>query len=365
MLALIFYSGLHFKDASITNEVSWIDAQNGIRFGNNGIAFAKATPPTDRDLVFNTGDLSIGLGVKPGDTSDRHFKLLLLLHGGDDRDQLVIGQWRSWLVVMNGDDYAAKRGIARVSVNAFQNDQERFIYITSGQGGTAIYIDGQLVKRKTDLTLKRPDGVHLAQLVLGNSIYGRHPWSGELYGLVYYDLVRAETTIRGQYEQWRRDRSFAFAKNDNATGLYLFDERKGDRALDQSPGKRYLVIPEKMTILTKEFLGWPLTDQAYYETHFQDMIINLIGFIPMGFLLAALFWQIDYRRFRKQLLLVLLICGAVSLTIELAQAWIPSRSSQMLDLILNTLGGGIGVLLFNALRNWFDRTSTGSPPASP
>ena len=38
-------------------------------------------------------------------------------------------------------------------------------------------------------------------------------------------------------------------------------------------------------------------------------------------------------------------CGSISLGIELAQAWIPGRSSQMLDLILNTLGAGLGVVL--------------------
>jgi glycopeptide antibiotics resistance protein len=49
----------------------------------------------------------------------------------------------------------------------------------------------------------------------------------------------------------------------------------------------------------------------------------------------------------------MLVCGAISLTIELAQAWIPSRSSQMLDLILNTLGGGIGVLLHGLYQHAF------------
>jgi glycopeptide antibiotics resistance protein len=39
------------------------------------------------------------------------------------------------------------------------------------------------------------------------------------------------------------------------------------------------------------------------------------------------------------------LCFLLSLAIELAQAWIPSRSSQMLDLMLNTLGGATGVAL--------------------
>ena len=363
MLVLIFYSGLQFKDASMANDVSWIEDRNGLRFGSHGIAFAKSEHSADQDLVFEAGALSIGMAVRPEDTRDGHFKLLLLLHGGEDRDQLIIGQWRSWLVVMNGDDYAAKRGIARVSVNAFEDEQARFIYVTSGDGGTRVFVDGQLIKQKADLKLKRPDGLHLAQWVVGNSIYGRHPWSGELYGLVYYDRVQSAATIRRQYEQWLQGRSFAFVKKNDATRLYLFDERRGGQARDLSAGNRHLDIPGEMTILTKEFLRWPTGHPSYYETHRQDMIINLTGFIPLGILLGALFWQADPQRAGKQFLLVLLICGAVSLIIELAQAWIPSRSSQMLDLILNTLGGGIGVLLFHAFRHWFGRFRPGHPPA--
>jgi glycopeptide antibiotics resistance protein len=36
----------------------------------------------------------------------------------------------------------------------------------------------------------------------------------------------------------------------------------------------------------------------------------------------------------------------ISLTIELAQAWMTSRSSQSLDLIFNTLGGCLGAMLY-------------------
>ena len=93
------------------------------------------------------------------------------------------------------------------------------------------------------------------------------------------------------------------------------------------------------------------------------MAINITGFIPMGFLLGALLWQANYRDIKKQLLLVMLACGAISLMIELAQAWIPSRSSQMLDFILNTLGAGIGVICHSVYRNYFGTTPPNvSPP---
>jgi VanZ family protein len=57
--------------------------------------------------------------------------------------------------------------------------------------------------------------------------------------------------------------------------------------------------------------------------------------------------------FTRRLLIAMLVCGVISLTIEIAQAWIPSRSSQMLDFILNTLGAGGGVILHSAYRRYF------------
>lgn len=363
MLLLILYSGLHFKGASISNDVAWIGDQSGIRFDRHGIAYAKTVaPPFSRKAP---GDIpfSVELAIRPLKASDDgRFRFLLLLHGGDDAEQLVVGQWRSWLVIMNGDDYDATRRRARIAVKTLQPQQERFVTITSGEDGTAIFIDGQLTKRKGDLHLKIPVAAGRTRLVLGNSIYGRHPWAGEIYGLAYYDRILSAPDIRGHFQQWDRERTFVFARPQNPGGLYLFNEGKGDRVGDHAGGKHDLAIPGNMAILTKEILAAPLENGQYNVSFFQDMAINITGFIPMGFLLGALLWQANYRDIKKQLLLVMLACGSISLMIELAQAWIPSRSSQMLDLILNTLGAGIGVIGHSVYRNYFGTTP---PDASP
>ena len=361
MLLLILYSGLHFKSASIANDVAWIGVQNGIRFDRQGIAYAQAVAASFSRKSPGDHPLSIELAIKPLEASDDgHFRFLLLLHGGDDAEQLVVGQWRSWLVIMNGDDYDARRRRARIAVNALPPQKERFVTITSGGDGTAIFIDGQLAKRKDDLILQIPGAAKQTRLVLGNSIYGRHPWVGEIYGLAYYDRILPEPAIGDHFRQWSRERTFTFTRSQNPAGLYLFNEGKGDRIGDHAGGQHDLAIPGKMTILTKEFLATPFGKGKYNVSLFQDMAINIAGFIPMGFLLGALLWQANYRDVKKRLLLVMLTCGAISLTIELAQAWIPSRSSQMLDLILNTLGAGTGVIGHSVYRNYFGK----NPPDS-
>lgn len=350
MLVLIVYFGLRFKDTAITNDVDWLEGAAGIRFERNSIVYA------DRlDLPSETGGttpsaLSIELALKSDGPRDGHFQFVLLLHGGQDDRQLVIGQWRSWLIVMNGDDYDARRRQPRIAVEALQAGKIRFVTVTSGKDGTVIHLDGRPVRRKPGLTLRMPDLSKGGHLVLGNSIYGRHAWAGDLYGLALYPRVLDPAVIDRHYDQWRRTGTFARAAADGPSGLYLFDEKGGAVVADQSGAGNHLAIPQRMAILNKEFLSAPFVHEGNKPSLVQDMVINLAGFVPMGFLLSALLCGGRCRAFGKRLGWVMLVCGGLSLGIELAQAWIPTRSSQMLDLILNTLGAGLGVLLHRAYR---------------
>ena len=33
------------------------------------------------------------------------FNFIFAIHNGSDRNQLLLGQWRSWIIAINGDDY--------------------------------------------------------------------------------------------------------------------------------------------------------------------------------------------------------------------------------------------------------------------
>ena len=348
MLLLIVYFGLRFKGAAISNDVVWLENAPGIRFDRTGIVYAESVDLA-RGPKGAAGAVSIELALKSAAPGDGHFQFVLLVHGGEDARQLVVGQWRSWLIVMNGDDYDAKRRRPRIAVNALLPGKRRFVTIVSGEEGTAVYLEGQLAKRNPGLRLEIPDRGAGGRLVLGNSIYGRHAWTGELYGLAYYQRALAAEAVHRHAQQWRRQNTFAYAAGAHPAGLYRFDDAPGTRIADHSGRGHHLRMPDRMTILTKEFLTAPFASEGDRPSLLQDMIINIAGFVPLGFLLGALTRRGRGRPLRTRLVWVMLTCGALSLSIELAQAWIPTRSSQMLDLILNTLGAGVGVLLQAAL----------------
>ena len=80
-----------------------------------------------------------------------------------------------------------------------------------------------------------------------------------------------------------------------------------------------------------------------------DFIINVIGFIPLSYFLIIVFGKL--RQSPKPILrflLVVSICVAASLCIEILQYFIVGRSSALFDVAGNTLGavlgGGYGML---------------------
>ncbi len=71
--------------------------------------------------------------------------------------------------------------------------------------------------------------------------------------------------------------------------------------------------------------------------------------MPLGFILSATFIQFGGIFKKRVILVTVVLCFTLSLIIEVAQGWIPSRSSQILDLMLNTSGALIGAMTYKAI----------------
>lgn len=345
LLLIIIAAGLSPRGFRLANKVSWLEDKAGIRFKRFGIAYSHSLNDSIRPSMDGADGFSIQIALKPATHRRSKFQFILALHDGKDSEQLVIGQWRSNLIFMNGDDYAYRRRIRRMTVDlASQSPSARFITLTSGKEGTRLYLDGKIVNTQKDLNLKIPPGGNL-RLLLGNSVYGKQPWSGEILGLAFYNRILSSQKAAIHFDRWSKDRIFSFAKDEKASLLYLFDEMEGLIALDHSGGGYHLQIPLRMHVFERQILNLPSIEFTAQSSFIRDILINLFGFMPFGFVLFATLIRFGGLLERHPVLFTAATCLFVSLTIEIFQAWIPSRSSHLLDLVFNTLGGWVGALI--------------------
>lgn len=80
---------------------------------------------------------------------------------------------------------------------------------------------------------------------------------------------------------------------------------------------------------------------------FSDVSINILGFIPLGYLMLSYF--LSSNRIQKKIPVVCLTmaaCIGISLLIELSQYYIPGRSSSLSDLFFNGVGAFAGITYF-------------------
>ena len=341
---LIF--GLIPKDFHFSNGVNWIKDQAGIRFSKYGIAYTHPFIELVEGEISEPNSFSIEIALKPESYDEKGFNFILALHSGENSHQLLMGQYLSWIILMNGDDYDHKRRTKRIAVNtASPSPTARFVTITTGKEGTQVYLNGQRVRTKKNLTLKIPNG-RKARLMIGNSTNGRNSWQGDVYGLAFYGYTLTAQDAARHFNRWFQGQNFSFAKKDKPFVLYFFDEKEGLRALDHSGGNHHLEIPSKMQILEREILSPTWSLFKLNRSFIKDFVLNLVGFIPFGFILSATLFKFGGTFEKNNVLITVVLCFTLSLIIEILQAWIPSRSSHMLDLILNTLGAFMGTIIY-------------------
>jgi len=89
----------------------------------------------------------------------------------------------------------------------------------------------------------------------------------------------------------------------------------------------------------------------------KDFIINILGFVPLGFLAMGVLAETQPDGQGRHLVWTLAFCFSLSLVIELLQVFLPGRTSSMYDLIANVMGALLGGILFD-----LESRRTESPP---
>ena len=318
------------------NKVKWLQGQNGVEF--YGQALIYSTIPVK--------SFSIELCLRP--TTEEIFHIGHIFSFLDDHgsETFFIGQWRSHLLL--GKGIHGKKTYREIGIrDILKKGDKRFVTITSGGDGTHIYVDGILMKSSSKFPLFSMNEKPSGRILLGNSPKGDEYWTGKLLSLAIYDRALTGEEVSQHFSQ-HFPQNFDSPKKSGEGGpvsLYFFDEHSGTLAHD-SVGDHHLIIPSRFEVLQKTILVPPWEDFHFNRSYLMDILTNILGFIPFGFFFSAYLRTKNIRITFRILLLSLIIAGCISLSIELTQVYLPTRNSQLTDVITNILGTAIGVGLF-------------------
>jgi VanZ family protein len=357
ILAVVLYFGLKPEHLANVNLAEKLPDQPGIRFGQGGSVHSRTRFNAGQLLdPAGTGQFSLEIALKSFDLDNNGFRFIFNLHNGSDDTQLVMGQWRSQVIVMNGDDYDYRRRMPRVSTNLAKTPSPaHLVTIASSPKGTIFYLNGTAVKKSGKLSLKLPTGDQV-RLILGNSVYSTHAWQGDIYGLAVYGRVLGPQEAARHFAYWQANQRLPLnelAQDKRPALFYAFDDPVDVRVFAPLKGDLDLAMPKRNKVLVQKFLARDLSRFHPKKLDLKDLLVNFFGFIPLGLVLVLPGLKRGGRAGSRAIPLAVAGCCLVSLGIEIAQAWIPLRLSDVFDLLLNTLGGAAGALagvLFLRLR---------------
>ena len=170
-----------------------------------------------------------------------------------------------------------------------------------------------------------------ATLALGSLVDGQNGWRGELFSLSMIDrsIEPAKTPVPASLRG-------------NLVMSYDFTGPFRRLVPDVGSGApNPLWIPERYTVPSRIILAPP----THYNWHTRwfvfDMAGNVLAFFPFGFLGAIIFIR-QRKSVVQGIVITVLAAFLFSLSVEMLQAWLPTRNSSMVDLICNVVGAGIG-----------------------
>jgi VanZ family protein len=328
------------------NEVNWSSQGNGLLFGKNGsIVSAGAF-----EAIPSRADSSCSLEIWVQPSRSRSSGTILAFYWPTRRIvPFALRQSLGDLKLESGNqDHFAKN--AKIYIDdVFSRLKPVFVTISSDQTGTSIYVDGTLVKKSTTFRFSSQDLT--GQLLLGNAPSTTHNWSGQVKALAVYDRELSAAEVSQHFADWTKGKQPDLAEG-GVVASYLFNEGKGNVIHNQADSATDLLIPERFFVLHEQFLERPWTEYRSEWNYWEDVGVNITGFIPLGFFFVAYFSAI--RGVKRATWFTIALGFSVSLTIEVLQAFLPTRNSGITDLITNTLGTSLGATLcvWSIKHNW-------------
>jgi hypothetical protein len=401
ILIIILIAGLWPFNFFPKNKVAWLQDKNGVYFSGQGMILSPDSLNDPQQLLLNKKSITIEILIHPTEEPPNNINRILSIYDAEGSEITFLGQWKKDLIIQS----RIKRPVGNILYSeigvddALGKDQDYLLSITSGTEGTNIYIDGQLVKAYPNHRLLDSITSKKVGFILGNSPVGKNSWKGRIMGLAIYNRTFTGEQVFKHYQLYlennftmrpekegcigvvEKTHVLGLFKNvqmhgaqkteprgvygytlsgavcsatqqmsvfqQSCIGLYLFNDKQGATVKDYSNLNNHLTIPALFRPVKKIILESSWHDFRLNKSFVQDTILNLLGFVPLGFFFTA--FLLKASNWKKKIIYISVVANgfAISLTIELSQIYLPSRYSQLDDVICNSVGTVLGIIILH------------------
>ena len=321
-----------------SNQVAW-ESAGGLKFAPPATAYTSAPPAKLAGLREWT--ILMDAKTLPPLRQGRIFCYSL----DERRSNLNIDQLFDDIVlrIRTSDDQRPRE--IRVEKVFEQSNERRFVLAIVYDGhDLSVYVDGERKIRQKIGTIDRTAWNSTYPVLLGSHADGKLGWKGIFYQLAVLDYAATAEALKNSHVLFR---------DTTAVLRYIFDGQNGTTVIDQSGKAPATLIwpstfaPYRLTFLQSARDYWPDPRRLFVK----DVFANIVLYLPIGYLMSAMARQRYPTIFG---VVIAIFSGAlISLIIEVLQAYLPTRYSSTMDVIVNSLGAGIGV--FAQYRGWAEK----------
>lgn len=337
VLLVILVAGLRPQSSYSDEWVTFNSNQNHTVFRHYGLATGNLEQRVSKAIWQDSIDISmtVQLSLPP----DNRFQVLAQIDSPSSLDPVIIGQWKSNLIIMSGRDYRHEHNLPRFSADlSAYMDSFVDIIVMFTPDTTTLEVNGQLMAHGPAIPVSQPP----TRISIGNAPDGSHGWTGNLEHFQLQSNNADRTRIQ-----------------------YQFDNNNLPTIADSDDATFSLAVPEPGHFPDRAWIGALRLDQLIHN-NLRDVIINFLGFMPFGFLMCSALPFRSARYSGMQNTALTIVSGfLLSLAIESAQSYIPGRSPHAHDLLLNTLGTATGAFSLLIIRKLWQLTASGPPEHAP
>ena len=349
MLVVTFFFGLNPKDFGGSHKP--IISQSGeLSFNKYSVATIEANWFDFRKVNNKLGnqyfDVTIDITKMPD--IQKKFSVIFSINESNGNNLFLMGQWKDELIIMSGDDYSNrdKKPRLRIPLNIdpdHNHPQNYLIEISTSTNYTEVSINKQLMINSRNYIVPKIQGN--TTILLGNTLNRKHGWPGSLKDISFSNSIFTNSSLPNPLIKVI---NCCHHNNNEQTITNSENLQLAISNADQSETKQEfteLVLQSPYKILGVNWLA-PEQIHSYLSFSFlKDILINFIGFIPISIGILML-TKNNFDPFKSSTIAIFAI-ALVSLFIESAQAFIPSRTSSIIDLSVNCLSGLFTVLASN------------------